>query len=79
MEPGIEVEDPAVGGVAVCVAPVVEVGPKAGGDVGLALVLSPPHAARSNTRVRMMPVKDSLGKDHFWGRCFKVESPSFDG
>ena len=37
----------------------VETGPDVGGAVGL----SPPHAARSSTRVRKMPVRDNRGKD----------------
>ena len=41
----------------------VEAGPDAGGAVGL----SPPHAARSNTRVSMMPAMDNRGKDRTTG------------
>ena len=62
-----------VGGGAICVGAMVEAGP----DVGVAVGLSPPHAARIKTRVRKMPVIDNRGKDRRTGLGSKKIPPLF--
>ena len=59
----------------VCVAAAVEAGINVGGDVGLALGLPPPHAARSNARVKKRLVLDNLGQHLPAGVGFKAASP----
>ena len=56
-----------------CVAAMVDVGSNVGGAVGL----SPPHAAKSVTRARMMPVRGNPGKNRAEGVRFKAASPCF--
>ena len=61
--PGVIGVGLVVGGGVTGVGAMVEVGPDVGDAVGLKVGLSPPQAARSNTRVMKMPVRDNRGKD----------------
>ena len=72
---GVGTEVPSGGGGANCVAATVEAGSDVGDNVGLALGLSPPHAARINTRVRIMPDMDNPGKHRAADDRFKTRSP----
>ena len=77
-EEGLGVRGVVESGVAVgaiWVAGVVEAGSNVGVAGELVLVFSPPHAAKSNTKVRMTPVTDNLGKCRAAGVRFKAESP----
>ena len=71
VEPGVEVE-----GV-VCVAGMVEAGSDVGVDAGLAVGLSPPHAVRINTKVRIMPGMAIPGKRRSAGANLKIGVSGF--
>lgn len=58
---------------------VVEVGSDVGSVVGTAVELSPPHAARSNTRIRMMPGIDNPGENRAAGVILKATPPCLYG
>jgi len=61
------------------VAGVVEAGSDVGCVVGAKVELSPPHAARSNTRIRMMPGIDNPGKNRAAGLLLKATPPCLYG
>ena len=50
-------------------------GPAVGGITGLALGLSPPHAARTNIKIRITPIMDTPGRERAAGLRSKKIPP----